>query len=144
MNILSVRQLNEIGYKILIKSSVLSIRNAEKRMLAKISCAPNQFYVLDATIIQLVFFLAHGEEDAWWLPARLGHLNFQSLGVHWEQLENHVCSQVIHEVRTNLVQTLNVIHHLYHMRTDWAAFCQLTHKQGFSALAWFIIIPRSP
>jgi hypothetical protein len=76
MNILSVRQLNEIGYKILIKPSVLSIRNAEKRMLAKISCAPNEFYVLDATIIQLVFFLAHGEEDAWWLPARLGNLNF--------------------------------------------------------------------
>jgi hypothetical protein len=50
---------------------------------------------------------------------------------HQERLGNHVNSQVIIELRTKLVQSLNVTHHLDHMRIDQVTLYQLTRKLGF-------------
>jgi hypothetical protein len=42
----------------------------------------------------------------------------ERLIAHREQLENHVSSQLIHDLATKLGQGLNVNHHLDHMMTD--------------------------
>jgi hypothetical protein len=56
---------------------------------------------------------------------------YERLIAHRERLENHVSSQFILEFTTKLVQSLKIICHLYHMRTDLATLYQFTHKQGF-------------
>jgi hypothetical protein len=61
-NILSIGQLNEIGYEILIKSSITCIRDAEDQMLARIPRVVNRLYVLNATIAHPVCLLMWGQE----------------------------------------------------------------------------------
>jgi hypothetical protein len=78
-NILSVGQLDEIGFQVLIDSGVLSIKDTERRLVAKIPRAPSRLYVLHAKIARLVCYMAHMEEDSWRCHARLGHLRFQGL-----------------------------------------------------------------
>jgi hypothetical protein len=78
-NILSVGQLDEIGYEILIKSSIMCIKDAEDQMLARIPHAVNWLYVLNATIAHLVCLLTWGQELVWRWHARLGHLGFKGL-----------------------------------------------------------------
>jgi hypothetical protein len=50
MSILSVGQLNELEYEILICSHLMCIKDAERCVLAKIPHSDNWLYVLDATI----------------------------------------------------------------------------------------------
>jgi hypothetical protein len=80
-NTFSVGQLDEVGYEILIRLSVMSIRDDEAQLMAKIPRVPNRLYVPTTTIAQLVLvcLLARGDEDSWRWHARLGHLNFQAL-----------------------------------------------------------------
>jgi hypothetical protein len=78
-NILSVGQLNKLGYEILIYSCLMCIKDAERRVLAKIPRGDNRCYVLDATIAQPVCLLTCGDNIAWRCHARLGHLGFQAL-----------------------------------------------------------------
>jgi hypothetical protein len=79
-NIISVDQLNEIGFQILIDSNVLSIilsiRDVERRLVAKISHAPNRLYVLHTNIARSICYMACTEEDSWRWHAWLGHLGF--------------------------------------------------------------------
>jgi hypothetical protein len=75
-NILIIGQLNKITYEIFIKSSVMCIKDEERRVLAKIPHTPNQLYVLYANIVQPVCYLACAEEGSWRWHAQLGHLNF--------------------------------------------------------------------
>jgi hypothetical protein len=78
-NIFILGQLDEVGYEILIKSDVMSIRDDEEWLMARIPHAPNRLYVLNTTVAQPVWLVAHGEENSWWWHGRLGHLNFQAL-----------------------------------------------------------------
>jgi hypothetical protein len=60
-----VGQLDEIGYEILIKSSIMRIKDAEDQMLARIPRVANRLYVLNATIAHLVCLLMRGQELVW-------------------------------------------------------------------------------
>jgi hypothetical protein len=80
MNILSVGQLDEIGYEILIKYGWMYVRDTERHLLAKIQRAVNRLFVFNTDIAQLVCFLGHAEEEVWRWHARLGHLGEPSLG----------------------------------------------------------------
>jgi hypothetical protein len=79
MNIFSVAKLDEAGYEIPIKSSVMSIRDEEDRLMAKITHAPNWLYVLNTTVTQPDCLVARGKVDSWRWHARLGHLNLKQL-----------------------------------------------------------------
>ncbi|KAK3121536.1 hypothetical protein QOZ80_8BG0655630 [Eleusine coracana subsp. coracana] len=60
INIISIGQLDEVGFQTLIEDGVMQIRDADRRLLAKIPRAPNQLYVLSATIAQSVDQLCDG------------------------------------------------------------------------------------
>lgn len=78
-NIISVGQLEEIGYQVLVEDGMMRIRDEERRLVAKVHRNPGRLYVLDVTIAQPVCLLAHGEEEAWVWHACFGHINFAAL-----------------------------------------------------------------
>lgn len=78
-NIISVGQLDEIGFQTLTEDGIMHIRDTDRRLLAKIPRAHNRLYVLNATLARPVCLTARAEEDAWRWHARLGHLNFSAL-----------------------------------------------------------------
>jgi len=78
-NIISVGQLDEGGYEVLVKDGVMRVRDEEMRLLAKIPRSPGRLYVLDVTIARPVCLAARGADDAWVWHARFGHVNFTAL-----------------------------------------------------------------
>lgn len=78
-NIISVGQLNEIGYQVLVEDGVMRIRDEERRLIAKIHRNPGRLYVLDINIARPVCLAARADEDAWIWHARFGHIHFAAL-----------------------------------------------------------------
>lgn len=78
-NILSLGQLDEIGYQIVIDGGVIKIRDVDRRLLCKVPRSPNRLYCLDLNIAQPVCLTVRGAESAWLWHARFGHLNFPAL-----------------------------------------------------------------
>jgi transposase InsO family protein len=78
-NIISVGQLDEVGFEVLVKGGVMWIRDEEQRLLAKVHRSPSRLYVLDVNIARPVCLAAHATEDAWLWHARFGHVNFGAL-----------------------------------------------------------------
>ena len=78
-NIISVGQLDESGYQVLVEGGVMRVRDEERRLLAKIHRNLGRLYVLDVNIAQPVCLAARGEEEAWVWHARFGHLHFAAL-----------------------------------------------------------------
>jgi hypothetical protein len=75
-NIISVGQLDEVGFKVLIEEGMMRVFNEERRLLAKVHRGPSRLYVLEVTIARAVCWAAHAKEDAWLWHARFGHVNF--------------------------------------------------------------------
>jgi hypothetical protein len=78
-NIVSLGQLDEIGYEIVICDVVMRVRDDQRRLLAKVQRAPNRLYVLYMEVVWLVNLMAKGTECAWRWHARFNHLNFRAL-----------------------------------------------------------------
>jgi len=78
-NIISVGQLDEGGYQVLVEDRVMRIRDEERHLLAKIPRSVGQLYVLDVTIARLVCLVARTNDDAWVWHAQFGHLHFTVL-----------------------------------------------------------------
>ena len=64
-NIISVGQLDEAGFQVLVEGGVMRIRDEEHRLLAKVHSSPSRLYVLDIDIARPVCFAAHATEDTW-------------------------------------------------------------------------------
>jgi hypothetical protein len=79
MNIISVGQLDEIGYQTLIEGGVMRIRDAEHRLHVKVHRSTDLLYVLDVEIAILVCLAMRGSESAWLWHTHFGHLNFLAL-----------------------------------------------------------------
>jgi hypothetical protein len=78
-NIISVGQLDEIGYQTLIEGGVMRIRDAEYRLLVKVHRSINQLYVLEVEIDVPVCLAMWGLESVWLWHAWFRHLNFPML-----------------------------------------------------------------
>jgi hypothetical protein len=78
-NIISVGQLDEGGYQILVEDGAMRIRDDERRLLARIPRSPDRLYVLEVTIARLVCLAARADEEAWTWHTRFGHINFTVL-----------------------------------------------------------------
>jgi hypothetical protein len=63
-NIVSIGQLDEAGFQVLVEHSVLRIRDEERCLLAKVNRNVSRLYILDANIARPVCWAAHAKEDA--------------------------------------------------------------------------------
>jgi transposase InsO family protein len=75
-NIISVGQLDEMGFQSIIEGGVMRIRNSDRHLLAKVIRSPNRLYVINVEVAAPVCLAARGAESAWLWHARYGHLNF--------------------------------------------------------------------
>jgi hypothetical protein len=78
-NIVSCGQLDEIGYKILVRDGVMRVCDEHVRLLAKIHRSPGRLYVLNIDIARPVCLSVVAGEDAWHWHTRFGHGNFGAL-----------------------------------------------------------------
>ena len=78
-NIISIGQLDEGGYQLLVEDGVMRIRDEEWRLLVKIPCSPGRLYVLDVTITRPVCLAARTDDDSWTWHSRFGHIHFAVL-----------------------------------------------------------------
>jgi hypothetical protein len=80
-NIVSVGQLDEIGYKIDIDTGMMKIREPGGVLLAKVKREVNRLYLLHPKFAQPTFLVVRGscDEVAWRWHKRFGHVNMAAL-----------------------------------------------------------------
>jgi hypothetical protein len=80
-NIVSVGQLDEIGYKIDIDTGVMKIREPGGVLLAKVKREENRLYILHLKFVQptCLVVCGHGDEAVWRWHERFGHVNMAAL-----------------------------------------------------------------
>jgi hypothetical protein len=78
-NIIIVGQLDEIGFQTVIEGGVMKIRDANRRLLAKVFRSPNRMYVLSVELAMRVCLSVHGVECASLWHSRFGPLNFPAM-----------------------------------------------------------------
>ena len=80
-NIVSVGQLDEIGYKINIDTSVMKIREPGGFFLAKVKREENRLYLLHLMSMQPTCLVVRGlgDEVAWHWHERFRHVNMVAL-----------------------------------------------------------------
>ncbi|EEC81933.1 hypothetical protein OsI_25798 [Oryza sativa Indica Group] len=78
-NIISVGQLDETGFKVLVEDGVMRVWDEQHRLLARITRTPGRLFVLDINLARPVYLMARAGEDAWRWHACFGHVNFTAL-----------------------------------------------------------------
>jgi hypothetical protein len=80
-NIMSIRQLDEVGYQIDIDTGVIKIRKPRGLLLVRVKREANRLYLLHIKITQLACFAVHerGDEVAWRWHECFGHANMAAL-----------------------------------------------------------------
>jgi hypothetical protein len=80
-NIVSIDQLDEIGYKINIDTGVMKIREPGGVLLAKVNREENRLYLLHLKFMQATCLAVRGCGDkvAWRWHERFGHVNMAAL-----------------------------------------------------------------
>ena len=61
---MSVGQLDEVGYKIIVDDGVMTIREPGRKLLARIRRSANRLYVLNINVAQLVALASRTQEEA--------------------------------------------------------------------------------
>jgi hypothetical protein len=61
-NIISVGQLDEVGFKVLIEEGMMRVFDEERHLLAKVHRGPSRLYVLEVTIARPVCWAVHAKE----------------------------------------------------------------------------------
>jgi hypothetical protein len=79
VNIVSLGQLEDASYKILLHDSLLKPWDRTGALVAKVKRAVNRLYILHLKINQPVCLAMQGVSSAWRWHVRYGHLNFRSL-----------------------------------------------------------------
>lgn len=78
-NIVSLGQLEERGFKVVLEDGFMYLFDRQRMLLARVKRSRNRLYILNLDRADPVCLLAHMEEEAWTWHARFGHLNFQAL-----------------------------------------------------------------
>jgi hypothetical protein len=80
-NIVSISQLDEIGYKIDIDTGMMKIREPGRVLLAKVKWEANLLYLLHLKFMELTCLAVHGRSDevTWHWHERFGHVNMAAL-----------------------------------------------------------------
>jgi len=79
-NLVSLGQLTEIGYRVVLDGDELEVFDKmSMRLIMKVQRSPNRLYHIELKEASPVCLLASMEDPAWLWHARLGHVNFQAL-----------------------------------------------------------------
>jgi hypothetical protein len=78
-NIVSVVQLDEAGFQVLVEEGVMRICYEEQYLLANVPSNSSHLYILDVDVAQPVCWAAHAREEAWLWHAWFGHANCGAL-----------------------------------------------------------------
>jgi hypothetical protein len=78
-NIVSLGQMEEAGYKIVLESGFLKLWNREGTLVAKVKCCASHLYVLHLDVDRPMCLAAQVTSPAWRWHSRYGHLNFRGL-----------------------------------------------------------------
>ncbi|GAB2283017.1 hypothetical protein Dimus_039573 [Dionaea muscipula] len=78
-NILSLGQLVEKGYNVVMKDRVLILRNEENKLIAHVKMTKNRLFVMNIRHDVARCLNACMKDDCWLWHLRLGHLNFGAL-----------------------------------------------------------------
>jgi transposase InsO family protein len=78
-NIVSLGQMEEAEYKIVLESSFLKLSNRAGTLAAKVKRGASRLYVLHLDVDRSVCLAAQGMSSAWRWHSRYNHLNFHGL-----------------------------------------------------------------
>jgi hypothetical protein len=80
-NIVSIRQLDEVGYKIDIDTGTMKIQEPRGMLLVRVKREENRFYLLHIKLVQSVCFTLRewGDEVVWRWYERFRHINMVTL-----------------------------------------------------------------
>jgi hypothetical protein len=78
-SIISIRQMDESGSRVLIEGGVLKIWDRQQHLLARVQRTKNRMYRLVLQVARPLCLVVHQDDDAWRWHERLGHTNFGSL-----------------------------------------------------------------
>jgi hypothetical protein len=78
-NIVSLGQMEEAGYKIVLESGFLKLWNRASTLAAKVKRGASRLYVLHLDVDRPVCLAAQGTSPAWRWHSRYNHLNFHGL-----------------------------------------------------------------
>jgi hypothetical protein len=80
-NIVSISQLDEIGYKINIDTGMIKIREPDGVLLADVKREENHLYLLHLKFAQPICLVVCGRDDevAWYWHERFSHVNMVTL-----------------------------------------------------------------
>jgi hypothetical protein len=77
-NIVSLGQLDEIGFDTHIRHGQLLLGDSDGRLLARVPRSRGRLYILHLKLARPVCLAMHGGEDAWRWHARYGHMHFDA------------------------------------------------------------------
>jgi hypothetical protein len=78
-NIVSLGQMEEAGYKIVLESGFLKLWNRAGTLAAKVKRGASRLYMHHLDVDQPMCLVAQGTSPAWRWHSRYGHLNFHGL-----------------------------------------------------------------
>ena len=79
-NLVSLGQLTEIGYKVMLDDDELEVLEKHSdRLIMKVLRTLNRMYKIELTIVEPDCLMASIDDKAWLWHGRLGHVNFRSL-----------------------------------------------------------------
>uniref|UniRef100_A0A251VAV7 Putative zinc finger, CCHC-type n=1 Tax=Helianthus annuus TaxID=4232 RepID=A0A251VAV7_HELAN len=79
-NIISLGQMTEEGYEIVMRGDYLKISDEEGKLIMKVQRSTNRLYKIVLHTSKPVCLLTNLDDEGWVWHARLGHVNFTTLG----------------------------------------------------------------
>jgi hypothetical protein len=78
-NIISLGQLEEVAYRIMLHDGFLRLWDWVGALVAKVKCVSNRLYILYLDVNRPLCLAGQGTSLAWRWHSRYGHLNFRGL-----------------------------------------------------------------
>jgi hypothetical protein len=68
--------LDELGYPTHIEHGFMTVRDRDRKLVAKVPHSRNRLYIANLRIVQPVCLSAHAEDEVWRWHSRFGHQSF--------------------------------------------------------------------
>lgn len=78
-NIISLGQLAEEGYNVVMKGEYLWVREQQGDLLMKVKRSVNRLYKIIIYSGEIQCLMSHYEDESWLWHSRLGHVNFKAM-----------------------------------------------------------------
>lgn len=78
-NIVSIGQLDELGFPTHVEHGFMTVWDQEKLLIAKVPRTKNRLYIAHLKVVQPVCLAAHTDDEAWRWHSRFVHQSFNSL-----------------------------------------------------------------